>query len=618
MAVPPKRSVAASVAAACAVLTVTLVGATPSLASSRPRLGALAPAFASSTVSTPASGSELFYDAGLGVGTVSVQGTVSPAVTSTGTLVCYSAPQTYMLAAGVSITAGAFSTTVPLTAVAGQVCRLELVPSGAQPGSAASGAFAGPVISVSMQMPLQSNGQSFGYYVLAGDPSWSFAFGGDALGTCPIAASDATDPINYGSYSLFFGDACLPAISGLPPQLGTRSAIEVGGANAYVPGSIPLLSAKAGFMPMSFGTAWDANHDTVTVSETDALMVCASPGGYPPVAANCPSLASAGVQLQQTATLESGDQVARVTQTFNDTDGTAHTLDLLVSQAVHAYASGGEPGFEFPSQASFATHGSPDAYSSFPTGPGTVYVLANANQPPSGSNPVGAITYNAAPASAAFVNPPAAQTGTFLMHYVEALPAGGSVTLQWSFSQAASAAALGPIVQLETDRFYTPAITIATPVQGSLNHTASVLVSGHAYDPEGISAITVDGQSVGVGAGDSFSSSVPLHLGANTVQVTATNIAGVTADDQRTVSYEPVPCIVPKLTGRTLSRARKMLIARGCAAGKVRRVHSKRVRRGHVVSTTPRAGTHRTHGAAVRITLSAGAPRAKRRSRHRR
>jgi hypothetical protein len=576
--------------------------------------------FTASVIASPTTGAELFYDGLAQAGTVTVQGSVTPTVTTTGTLLCYSAPATYTLATGVPIAAGAFSATVSLAPAAGQVCRLELVPSGPQPISDVSAPtdYAGPVISVSTQIPLSSNGLEFGYYVLAGDPSWSFAFGGDPLGTCPIAASDATDPSNYGSYSLFFGNACLPALSGLPPEEATRSAIQVNGLNAYLPGSIPWLTAKAGFEPLSFGTAWDSTHDTVTISETDALMVCAAPGGYPPIPSNCPALAAAGIQLQQTTTLESGDQVARVSQTFNDTDGTAHTLDLLVSQAAHAYEAGGAPGFEFPAQGQFATHGSPDAYAPFPPGPGTIDVLADASAAPSGSNPIGAITYSTPPQSAAFVNARTAQTATFLMHYVESIPAGGSVNLQWSFSQAATAASLAPLVQLEIDRFYTPTIAVATPAQGITVRAPSVLVSGQASDPEGISAVSVDGLSVSSGSAGAFATTVPLHLGANTIQLTATNLAGVTSSAERVVVYTPVPCLVPKLTGRTLTRARRMLSGGGCVPGRVVKVRSRLIKRGKVVSTTPRAGTRRTHGTRVRINLSAGAPPAKRRSHPRR
>ena len=327
---------------------------------------------------------------------------------------------------------------------------------------------------------------------------------------------------------------------------------------------------------------------------------------------DCPSLSSAGVQATQTTTILPGDQVARVTDQFTDLDGKAHSLDLLFSDAVHSYTSAA-PGFEFPDQSVFASHASPDGYAPFPTGPGTIYVVANAAQSPALSNPVGAITYNTPPQSATFANPRAATTSTAELHYVESLPAGGSVTLQWSFSQADSSASLEPLVQLETDRFYTPTVTIAAPAAGTRVHVASVTVSGQAYDPEGISAVSVDGRAATISPSGDFRTVVPLRLGSDTIQITATNLAGVQGTAERVVVYSRPPCIVPRLTGRTLARARRMLDSRGCRTGRVAHKRSRRVKRGRVLSTTPRAGTHREHGASVRITVSAGAPPKRRR-----
>lgn len=197
------------------------------------RAALVPPGFTSSAITTPVSGDQLFYDADAQSGSVLVQGTVSPAVTSTGTLICWSAPRSYTLVQRVPVSNGAFAVQAPLTPqVAGQVCRLAFIPSGPLPSGDAIAAFAGPVIVVSESQTLSSNSSPFGYNIVAGDTSWSFAFdslGGDALGAgCPIAASDSTDSSGFGSYSLFFGDACLPVTSGLPrtspPARRCRSA----------------------------------------------------------------------------------------------------------------------------------------------------------------------------------------------------------------------------------------------------------------------------------------------------------------------------------------------------------------------------------------------------------
>jgi RTX calcium-binding nonapeptide repeat (4 copies) len=64
-------------------------------------------------------------------------------------------------------------------------------------------------------------------------------------------------------------------------------------------------------------------------------------------------------------------------------------------------------------------------------------------------------------------------------------------------------------------------------------------------------------------------------------------------------------CVVPRLRGRTLVRARTALVRAHCALGKVRRVHS-RFKRGVVVAQRPRAGVRKARGAKVALRVSRG------------
>ena len=65
-------------------------------------------------------------------------------------------------------------------------------------------------------------------------------------------------------------------------------------------------------------------------------------------------------------------------------------------------------------------------------------------------------------------------------------------------------------------------------------------------------------------------------------------------------------CLVPKLRGKTLLAARRVLRSRHCALGRVRHGYSRTVRRGRVVAQRPRAGTRRPRGAKVSVTVSRG------------
>jgi hypothetical protein len=68
----------------------------------------------------------------------------------------------------------------------------------------------------------------------------------------------------------------------------------------------------------------------------------------------------------------------------------------------------------------------------------------------------------------------------------------------------------------------------------------------------------------------------------------------------------PVECVVPALRGKTLRAARRALAHRHCALGARRWAHSRKVRRGRVLSQRPRPGAHRPRGARVNVTLSSG------------
>jgi hypothetical protein len=68
-------------------------------------------------------------------------------------------------------------------------------------------------------------------------------------------------------------------------------------------------------------------------------------------------------------------------------------------------------------------------------------------------------------------------------------------------------------------------------------------------------------------------------------------------------------CVVPLLRGKTVRAARVALARHHCALGSKRWAHSRKLRRGRVLSQRPRRGTHRPRGAKVNVTLSSGPAR---------
>jgi hypothetical protein len=65
-------------------------------------------------------------------------------------------------------------------------------------------------------------------------------------------------------------------------------------------------------------------------------------------------------------------------------------------------------------------------------------------------------------------------------------------------------------------------------------------------------------------------------------------------------------CVVPKLKGLTLKRARHSIVAGACKLGKIRHAFSTKVKKGHVVSQKPKAGKKLPRGAKVSVVVSKG------------
>jgi uncharacterized delta-60 repeat protein len=88
----------------------------------------------------------------------------------------------------------------------------------------------------------------------------------------------------------------------------------------------------------------------------------------------------------------------------------------------------------------------------------------------------------------------------------------------------------------------------------------------------------------------------------------ADNDGTITAEDFALARYlgAPPPCKVPNVRGRKLPVARSAITKARCRLGKVRRKASKKVKRGRVVSQSPRAGTRLPNLGKVNLVASRG------------
>jgi hypothetical protein len=99
-----------------------------------------------------------------------------------------------------------------------------------------------------------------------------------------------------------------------------------------------------------------------------------------------------------------------------------------------------------------------------------------------------------------------------------------------------------------------------------------------------------------------------------TYKVTLTQADAVgnasTASRQLTITAAPAPagvhCVVPKVVGKALAKAKTALRRRHCRTGKLTRAYSKQIEKGRVLRQKPKARTKLRNGAKVALVVSRG------------
>jgi hypothetical protein len=150
-----------------------------------------------------------------------------------------------------------------------------------------------------------------------------------------------------------------------------------------------------------------------------------------------------------------------------------------------------------------------------------------------------------------------------------------------------------------------------------LNTASSITVTLSSSSPQGTFAATPGGPW-------RSTLSVKLPAGANTTPrfyyedtkagtptLTASASGSTSATQTETVNpgrLVPKPCLVPKVMGTTLKRAKRSIRAHACTVGNVKHATSRTVTKGHVTSQRPNAGRRLKHGARVNLVVSNGPP----------
>jgi hypothetical protein len=159
----------------------------------------------------------------------------------------------------------------------------------------------------------------------------------------------------------------------------------------------------------------------------------------------------------------------------------------------------------------------------------------------------------------------------------------------------------------------TPSVTAAVCSPSGAQDTCTAKVSGASGTPTGnvtfsSSTGSFSGPDACVLAGGSCSVTYVPPAGRGALALTAVYSGDGAFHVSQGAASVVKTCTVPHLAGKTLSKAKAALAVADCRVGKVTNHSSSTVTKGTVISTSPPAGTSRSAGTAVALTLSSGTP----------
>lgn len=521
-----------------AVLSVILAGLLASTASA---------AVTSSNITSPG---DLTYPL--------VDTTATPTtITVTGTTVgvgnvdinCYYGEKHVSLAKEVEVTGNEFSITAPAANLEDAPCVLRAVPEGDtteySPGDPS--AFAGPRLAISFFENYTNSTSKIVYgYDYEQTTLTSFNEFEPAV-DCGLDYSALYAPGSLRESDKFFD--CNGALFRRDYPTESRSEIQVGGENAYDPYAANELNKNLGTSnppSISVTKSFASSSGDVTIHEIDPIVKCTNSSTFPPTSASCESFASTGVQLERTWQTSHEGQLIAMTDVWRSTDGAGHSLNTLYDQYLVHSGEGGS--YQFPGRSGFSETKSGDTVS-LPSGSGTILYKESKDTPDGGDleHPQGAIVYDSAPSEGVRFEYGTNESSydEFRMPYQRTIPAGGTYTLRMAYVQAYSLSEVNSLAAEAKAAYTAPSVSISSPVNGASVSTPTVLVSGSASDAGGLASLTVNGQSVSVTSSGTWSTTVPLTAGANTITATATNDAGVTSNASIAVTYTPAVPVVP-------------------------------------------------------------------------
>jgi hypothetical protein len=570
-------------------------------------------------------------------------------------LLCYSGGKARLVASNVPVAGGAFSADVPLTAALiaelgypHPFCMLRAVPTGTVPSappdlpSAWIGAFVGWG-----QRDLGLVGSGFGptpadaiydYYVTRAQ---SKAFSDyDSIAACGLCDTYLFAPgTQAASKPIWYGNAVL---YGKPNGLD-RSGVRVDGGDAYTAtsayynGSNHHLADNPGFPALSVSDSVDSANGNLAIDERAPFVTCAEDRSvFPPSDASCASFSDTGVHYERSIRQTDSGQQITIVDHWKSVDGKPHELDLIYddsSRGVNAAIAGRE------SRANFTW--TQDGFSGYPDNtqiplpaalPAAMLVKSDRSTPENGddTNPFGAMVFGSMPSELKVLTlGGTSMTSEWQTRYQRTVPAGGEITIAVAYVHDLALTPVKNKVGVASTALTPPTVAIDSPADGGTIDAASAHVTGTVSSLDGQTSVQVNGVAASVSPDGHWSADVPLGEGANQILAAAANKLGVTTNAIVTVSRavppaaapvsptttavaavaKPVRCVVPKLRGKRLTTAKRLLKRAHCRLGRVVRRANANVKPGRVVKTRFKAGTRHRAGTRIRVTLAKKARR---------
>lgn len=485
-------------------------------------------------------------------------------------------------------------------------CNLKAVDPGSS-GGAAMANYHGPFINYGWSNQYTesggaNSGTTYDFDVLTSQPGGGADY--ESAGDCGIDYSWLY-PGGSGFYwdSYFTGpwdcNQYLPRADGLYRS----SSVVVDGHNAYLPAQANNINnAGAGMPGITFSQSLDHSTGVETINETEGLAYCTDSGGnivdaYQP---SCDHWTPAPIKLVRGYVENHNGNQSTVTDQWQSTDGASHPVRLDYEEDFN-YCYIQLPGEGAPSNCS---HTSGQEVAVPAIAPATIYAY---NYPfdSSTESPTGGMTYMDKPDRIVF------NSGYSLQRvYNRTVPATGSLTEQTVYSDGITRAAAAALAQAAQGATSAPHLAITSPAPNAVLSTATANVTGTASDDQPLSSITVNGASTPVNPNGTWTQSVPLNPGQNTITAVATDSGGNSTTVSENVVYAPstATCTVPNVAGQTQAQAQSSLTLAGCTVGNSTTAPSTKVRKGSVISQSATAGSKVSAFAPISLVVSSGAP----------